>query len=276
MNDSTRRTFLTTAAAIAAVRGARGATTEEHHWGDIRLGVATYSLRQFSRADAIRIISGLGVKYVNVKSMHMPYDSTPEQLAAARAEFEAAGMKIIGGGNISLRGDEDEVKKMLTYAKNAGFPIVICAPRTDNLDVVEKYAKQFGLKIAIHNHGPKDNFPNGTAVFKAVKNMDPCMGLCYDIGHAAQTGVNVVDEIKMAHSRIYDVHMKDMMVLDDNDNWVNVGEGKIPVPEIFETLKKLRYPGTVDLEYEIHPKAPQEGMAISMAYMRGVLDGQAS
>ena len=174
--------------------------------------------------------------------MHMPYDSTPEQLAAARAEFEAAGMKIIGGGNVSLRGDENEVKKMLTYAKNAGFPIVVCAPRTDNLDVVEKYAKQFGLKIAIHNHGPKDNFPNGTAVFKAVKNMDPCMGLCYDIGHAAQTGVNVVEEIKAASSRIYDVHMKDMAVLDDNDNWVNVGEGKIPVPEIFQTLKKTALP----------------------------------
>ena len=104
MNHSTRRTFLTAAAAIAAVRSAPGATTEEHHWSDIRLGVATYSLREFSRTDAIRIISALGVKYVNVKSMHMPYDSTPEQLAAARAEFEAAGMKIIGGGNVSLRG----------------------------------------------------------------------------------------------------------------------------------------------------------------------------
>ena len=91
MNDSTRRTFLATAAAIAAVRGAPGATTEEHHWGDIRLGVATYSLRQFSRTEAIAIIKSLGVHYVNVKSMHMPYDSTPEQLAAARAEFEAAG-----------------------------------------------------------------------------------------------------------------------------------------------------------------------------------------
>jgi hypothetical protein len=38
----------------------------------------------------------------------------------------------------------------------------------------------------------------------------------------------------------------------------------------------MRYAGTVDLEYEIHPKAPQEGMAQSFAYMRGVLDGQAS
>jgi sugar phosphate isomerase/epimerase len=276
MNHSTRRTFLATAAAVAAARAASGATSEEHHWSDVRLGVATYSLRQFSRADAIQIIKSLGVKYVNVKSMHMPYDATPQELAAARAEFEAAGLQIIGGGNVSLRGDENEVKKMLTYAKNAGFPIVICAPRTDNLDIVEKYAMQFDLKIAIHNHGPKDNFPNGTAVLKAVKNMDPRMGLCYDIGHAAQTGVNVVEEIKAAGPRIYDVHMKDMTSLDDNENWVDVGEGKIPVPEIFLTLKKMRYPGTVDLEYEINPKAPQQGMAKSFAYMRGVLDGQAS
>lgn len=276
MNHSSRRTFLTAAAAIAAARSASGATSAEHHWSDVRLGVATYSLREFSRAEAIQIIRSLGVKYVNVKAMHMPYEATPHELAAARAEFEAAGLQIIGGGNVDLRGDENHVKKMLTYAKNAGFPVVICAPRTDNLDIVEKYAKQFDLKIAIHNHGPEDNFPNGSSVLKLVKNMDPRMGLCYDIGHAAQTGVNVVEEIRMAGARLYDVHIKDMTTLDAKGDWVNVGAGKIPVPEIFQALKKMRYAGTVDLEYEINPKAPQQGMAESLAYMRGVLDGQAS
>ncbi len=208
--------------------------------------------------------------------MHMPYDATPAELAAARAEFEAAGLQIIGGGNVNLKGDENLVKKMLTYAKNAGFAIVVCAPGHDNLGVIEKYAKQLDLKIAIHNHGPEDEFPNGTSVLKAVKNMDPRMGLCYDVGHAAQTGVNVVEEIQAAGNRLHDMHMKDMDSLDVKGEWVNVGRGKIPVAEIFETLKKMRYPGTVDLEYEINPKAPQQGMAESFAYMRGVLDGQAS
>ena len=73
------------------------------------------------------------------------------------------------------------------------------------------------------------------------------------------------------------MHIKDLSVdFDGSEIRVNVGKGKIPVPQIFETLKKMHYPGTVDLEYEIHAKDPQEGMAESFAYMRGVLDGQAS
>lgn len=277
MNQSTRRTFLTTAAALAAAPAVSAATTQTHHEDALPLGVATYSLREFSRADAIKIIQSLGVKYVNVKSMHLPYESTPAELAAARAEFEAAGLKIIAGGNIDLKGDDDSVKKMLTYAKNAGIPVVVCAPRRDNLGVIEKYAKEFGLKIAIHNHGTEDKlYPNGASVIELVKNMDPCMGLCYDVGHAARTGVDVVKEIEMAGARLHDMHVKDLTDLSDRSSQVSVGKGKLPFPQIFKALKKMKYPGVVNLEYEINAKSPQLGMAESFAYMRGVLDGQAA
>ena len=277
MNQSTRRTFLTTAATLAAAPAVSAATTQAHHEDALPLGVATYSLREFSRADAIKIIQSLGIKYVNVKSMHMPYESTPAELAAARAEFEAAGLKIIAGGNIDLKGDDDSVKKMLTYAKNAGIPVVVCAPRRDNLGVIEKYAKEFGLKIAIHNHGTEDKlYPNGASVIELVKNMDPCMGLCYDVGHASRTGVDVVKEIEMAGARLHDMHVKDLADLSDRASQVSVGKGKLPFPQIFKALKKMKYPGVVNLEYEINAKSPQLGMAESFAYMRGVLDGQAA
>jgi sugar phosphate isomerase/epimerase len=277
MNQSTRRTFLTTAAALAAAPAVSAATTQTHHEDALPLGVATYSLREFSRADAIKIIQSLGIKYVNVKSMHLPYESTPAELAAARAEFEAAGLKIIAGGNIDLKGDDDSVKKMLTYAKNAGIPVVVCAPRRDNLGVIEKYAKEFGLKIAIHNHGTEDKlYPNGASVIELVKNMDPCMGLCYDVGHAARTGIDVVKEIEMAGARLHDMHVKDLTDLSDRSSQVSVGKGKLPFPQIFKALKKMKYPGVVNLEYEINAKSPQLGMAESFAYMRGVLDGQAA
>jgi sugar phosphate isomerase/epimerase len=277
MANLNRRNFLTGAAALAAVPGAASAvTTAEHHWGDVRLGVATYSLREFSRTEAIAIIKSLGIRYVNVKSMHMPYEASVAELKAARAEFEAAGLQIIAGGNISLQKNDDaDVKTMLTYAKNAGFPTVVCAPTHDNLGIIEKYAKQLGLKIAIHNHGTEDKlYPNGASVLARVKNMDPCMGLCYDVGHASRTGVDVIQEIEMAGSRLHDVHIKDLAAFDDKASQVEVGKGKMPVAQIFKTLKKMNYPGYVNLEYEINAKHPQQGMAESFAYMRGVLDGQ--
>ena len=62
-----------------------------------KLGVASYSLRKFPRAEAIKMIQRLGLKYVNIKSYHLPLDSTPDQIREARKEFEDAGLTIVGG-----------------------------------------------------------------------------------------------------------------------------------------------------------------------------------
>ena len=273
---TSRRNFIAGAGALAAAPALPAVTTAEHHWGDVRLAVATYSLRKFSRSQAIEIVKKLGIKYVNVKAFHMPYYLSKKDLTAAREEFEKAGLTIVSGGNVGLREDDEEyVRYHLEYAKNAGIPTVVCAPTHKNLGYVEKYAKQFDLKIAIHNHGPEDEYyPNGASVLKRVKNMDSRMGLCLDLGHAARTGVDLIEEIEMAGDRLHDIHIKDLASFTDKSSQVEVGKGAMPVARVFETLKKIKYPGVVGLEYEINANAPQTGMAESFAYMRGVLDGQ--
>lgn len=273
--STTRRNFLTGAAALAAANAASAATMADHHWTDVRLAVASYSLREFSRDQAIRIIKDLGIQYVNVKSFHMPYYLSKEDLAAARAEFEKAGLTIISGGNISLRKDDEaDIKYHLEYAKNAGIPTVVCAPLHTNLGTIEKHAKRLGLKIAIHNHGPEDEYyPNAHAVMEKVKNMDPLMGICYDVGHASRTGEDIIEGVEMCGARLHDMHIKDLTDFSDKRSQVEVGKGKIPVVKLFQTLKKIHYPGVVGLEYEINAEAPQQGMAESFSYMRGVLDG---
>ena len=52
-----------------------------------------------------------------------------------------------------------------------------------------------------------------------------------------------------------------------------MGDGRMPVRSIFETLIAMKYQGFVDLEYEIHGDDPMPGVISSMAYMRGVLAG---
>jgi len=273
---TSRRNFIAGATALAAAPALPAVTIAEHRWSDIRLAVATYSLRKFSRSQAIEIVNNLGIKYVNVKAYHMPYYLSKEDLTTAREEFEKAGLTIVSGGNIGLgKDDEDFVRYHLEYAKNAGIPTVVCAPTHNNLGYIEKYAKKFDLKIAIHNHGPEDDhYPNGASVLKRVKNMDPRMGLCLDLGHASRTGVDVIEEIEMAGDRLHDIHIKDLTSFTDKGSQVEVGKGAIPVARVFATLKRIKYPGVVGLEYEINANAPQAGMAESFAYMRGVLDGQ--
>lgn len=243
----------------------------------IKLGVASYSLREFPLDKALAMIKTLRTPYVNFKSVHMPYEKTPAELAVARKAVEADGFQIVGGGTITFTEDTDEgVEKYFRYAKAAGMPTIVAMGAATPLRRVEKFAKQYDIKVAIHNHGTEDvNFPSPYDVLKFVKGMDPHMGLCIDIGHTVRTGTDVVQAVLDAGPRLHDMHVKDLADMMNKDSQVAVGEGKMPIPAIFRALQKINYPGYVNLEYEINAKDPLPGMQVSFAYMRGVLAGMA-
>jgi len=280
----TRRTLLKRVPAALGVATAANAllNAQEYRLGaaaDIKLGVASYSFRNFTRAQAISMTLQLGTHFLNVKDKHLPLDSTPEQIDAAVKEFHDAGIVLVGCGNVSFeKDDEDDIRHKFEYAKRAGFPLIVCAPTHVTLPKLEKFVKEYNIKIAVHNHGPEDkNFPTPQSVLEVVNNMDPRCGLCIDIGHTARAGVDPVQAIADAGPRLLDMHTKDLAD-PGNKDWktgrdsqVAVGEGKLPIKGIFAQLAKMNYNGSVDLEYEIHADDPLPGMQKSFAYMRGVI-----
>jgi sugar phosphate isomerase/epimerase len=274
-----RRNFLLSSAALAAPMAGRSAAAEPVP-GDIKLGVATYSFREFQRDLCIKHVKWLNVEYVDIKEFHLPQTDPPAALAAGRQAFDKAGLKVIGGGNITLaEPDEAGLRPHFDYAKAVGFPIMICAPRHENLAIIEKLAKEYDVKMAIHNHGPEDkNFPTAKSVLGAVKNMDARMGLCLDIGHAARAGEDVVQAVAAAGPRLFEMHFKDLRdPKGPHDqpafSQCPVGDGALPIPAIFKQLKKQGYQGVCSLEYEIEGDDPMAGMQKSFSYMRGVLAG---
>jgi sugar phosphate isomerase/epimerase len=217
----------------------------------------------------------LGVRYINFKSMHLPYDASPAEIALARQQLAAAGLELVGGGMITFETDTDDgVRKYFDYAKAAGMPLMVSTCKAATLPRIEKFVKQYDIKVAIHNHGPEDpDFPSPYDVLKAVKGMDPRIGACIDWGHTTRTGTDVVRAIADAGPRLLDMHAKDLRDLKVAESQCIVGEGKMPVAEIFRQLEKMKYHGYVNLEYEIEPDNPFPGMSQSFAYMRGVLAG---
>lgn len=241
----------------------------------VKLGVASYSLRKFSRPEAIAMIKEIGTPYINIKSFHLPYESTAEEYAAARKDFADAGLTIVGGGTITFQEDTDEeVQKYFDYAKNSGMPLMVVTGAPEIMPRVEKFAKQYDIKVAIHNHGPEDKFyPAPADALKVIENMDPRMGLCIDVGHTTRTGTDVVAAIADAGPRLLDMHVKDLSDLMVRESQVIVGRGKMPIADIFRQLIEMDYQGLVNLEYEINADDPLPGMLESFAYMRGVLAG---
>lgn len=264
--------------ALASTLGERRPTAVPSDDLGPKLGVASYSLRNFPRQQAIDMTRSLGVRFINFKSVHLAYDATPEEFAKARSELAAAGLVLVGGGMITFETDTDDgVRKYFDYAKSAGMPVIVCTSRPAVLPRIEKFARQYDIKIAIHNHGPEDpDFPSPYDALKAVKGMDPRMGLCIDLGHTVRAGADPVRAVADAGSRLHDMHAKDLRDFSSVDSQCIVGEGKIPIAEIFRELRRIRYTGYVNLEYEIEPDNPLPGMKQSFSYMRGVSAGLAT
>jgi sugar phosphate isomerase/epimerase len=272
--NTNRRTFIGTAVALTAVSKNSTAVARQSA-GNLKLGVASYSLRKFSRSEAIAILRKLEVSCVSIKSFHLPYDGSPQELAKGSQEFRDAGFEVLSGGNISLT-RPTELRKMFQYAKHASLPMMVCAPSHETLDEVESLVKEFDIKTAIHNHGPEDdNFPTPRVALKALENRDRRMGVCVDVGHTSRAGDDPVEWIRRAGPRLFDLHIKDLGNLMDARSECPVGDGAMPVVFIFKTLKEMNYQGGVMLEYELDPEDPLPGMMKSVAYMRGVLDGLA-
>jgi sugar phosphate isomerase/epimerase len=276
--NRSRRRFLGTAAAAAAwtslgrVPGADSAPLAGRSGGRLKLGLASYSMREFPLDQALAWAKLMGVTYMTFKDVHIPRTDPPEATRALRAKIEAAGITIMGGGTITIPNDPAKIKKEFEYAKNAGFPLIFVDPDPGALDTLEEMAKTYDIRVAIHNHGPENkNWPRPQDAYAAVKSRDKRLGLCIDIGHTLRTGTDPVQACRECRDRLYDMHVKDLAVKTAKESQVEVGRGVIDFPGLFKTLIEIGYQGQVGLEYEIKSKDPLPGMIESMAYMRGVL-----
>jgi sugar phosphate isomerase/epimerase len=244
----------------------------------IRLGLASYTFRDFTRGQLIGFMKQLNVFALNAKDVkdHLPMDAPQE--SAALADYAAAGIRLHAAGAIYFAKDKDEdadLRSKFEYCKRAGIGVIVAGdPAPETLPRMERFVKEYNIRIAIHNHGPEDKLWHSPLdVLKVVKEMDPRIGCCIDVGHTVRAGTDVVQAIQEAGPRLFNVHMKDLTNFESKESQVAVGEGILPVRKMFEALMATKYEGFVDLEYEIHPDDPMPGVISSFAYMRGVLAG---
>jgi len=281
-NTFSRRNFVCSSALAASAFVSKDAYTliqDRPSAGEaspIRLGVASYTFRNFSRAQMIGFLKQLNVFALNLKDVkdHLPSDM--QQELSALSDYAAAGMKPHAAGTIYFDKDEDaDIRSKFEYCKRAGIAVIVAGdPAPQTLPRIEKFVREYDIRFAIHNHGPEDKLWHSPLdVLKAVKSMDPRIGCCIDVGHTVRAGTDVVQAIREVGPRLFNVHMKDLTNFQDKESQVAVGNGIMPVAKIFEALTAIGYKGFVDLEYEINENDPMPGVISSFAYMRGVQAG---
>lgn len=275
---TSRRVFLGSAALLAAPLSS---PAESEKPAALKLGLCSYSFTgKVKLPDVIQTCKAMGVRALNIKpEFHLPYDSSPAQIAEARKMLDDAGIQLAGTGTTYLtKPDEGEIRQRFEFNKALGSPLIVIGPTAQTLPVIEKYVKEYDIKVAIHNHGPSDkNFPTPESALKVIHAMDARVGLCMDIGHTLRAGVDPVAAAKDAGPRLLDMHTKDVRKEADG-KWssVDTGDGDMPLAALFRYLEKSHYAGHCNLEYEVRTDDRNMGIAKSLGYMRGVLAGTAA
>jgi inosose dehydratase len=236
-----------------------------------QLGIASYTFREFSLEKTIEMTSRLDINNLCLKSMHMPLDSTPQDIKSMAAKVREAGIDLYGGGVIYMRSAE-EVENAFAYAGYAGMKLIVGVPEHELLELCNKKVKETGILLAIHNHGPGDKlYPTPESAYTRIKDMDPGMGLCVDIGHTVRIGVDPIEDTARFMDRVHDIHIKDEDKAEASGQTCEIGHGVIDIPGFLKMLLEKNYSKVVSFEYEKDGEDPLDGLAESVGYVRGVL-----
>jgi sugar phosphate isomerase/epimerase len=214
----------------------------------------------------------LGLVKIAFKNFHLALDATPAEIEAVVVQVRAAGLELYGGGVIYMR-SEEEVHQAFDYAAAAGMSVIIGVPDHELLPLVERKVQEYDIRLAIHNHGPGDQlYPTPASAWELVRDLDPRMGLCIDVGHTMRAGVDPSLPVERFIDRLHDVHMKDVSAAGSEGGTVEIGRGVIDIPGLLRTLARVDYRGIVAFEYEKDGSDPLPGVAESIGYVRGVID----
>ena len=236
-----------------------------------KLGMAGYTFVHFDLQTTLETMKRCDVHYLCIKDFHLPVNSTTAEIKAFHKKCAEYGVTGYAVGPLYMKSKED-IDKYFDYAKRVGVNTIVGVPDYELLPYVNEKVKETGLYFAIHLHGPDiDVYPDADDVWEHTKDLDPRIGMCLDIGHDTRNGKDPVADLKKYHSRVFDIHLKDVTGASKEGYSVEVGRGIIDFPAFVNMLREVNYTGVISLEHERNMDDPFMGIAESIGYFRAMI-----
>ena len=270
-----RRSFLAaSAAACGSAAIARLAAAKDPL--PLTLGIQLYSLRGFPVDQALDHAKALGLTQVEFYPGMFPITDDSAAIASMKQKLADRGLTISAHGVNRFTKDAAANRKLFAFAKAAGVKTITADPDPDSFASLDELVKEFDIRVAIHNHGPKHRYNKALDVLGAIKKHDQRIGACADLGHFIRSGERPTEVIRLLKGRLYGIHLKDFAEMQDRTKGVILGKGHLDVPAVMEALVAVGFPadGALSIEYEENPKDPMADLKECVAVARAAL-GQA-
>ncbi len=279
---TSRRTFLATSATACGSAALTGGASTISRMASAKeplpltLGIQLYSLRAFPVDKALDMAKELGLTKVEFYPGMFPTNANAEAIAAMQKHLADRGLSISAHGVNGFGKDAEANRKIFEFAKAVGVTILTADPAPGSFESLDELVKEFDIRIAIHNHGPRHRYNKAADVLSAVEKYDKRIGACADLGHFIRSGERPVDVIRVLEGRLYGIHLKDVAEMKDRTKGVILGKGHIDVPAVMQALVAVGFPadGALSIEYEENPKDPMAEIKECVAIAREAL-GQA-
>ena len=292
----TRRNFFATTSLALAAAGcqsiSKNGACAKCGKVNFKLGMAGYSCHRLSADETLALLKRLDVNYLCVKDFHLPFKATDAEIAAFKQKCADHGVTGYGLGPIYMD-TKDKAKMVFDFAKRFGVDTVVGVPfeykmingkktRYESRSLCEYLSglcKEYDIRYAIHNHGPDIPylFPTGETSWNMVKDLDVRMGLCLDVGHDFRAKADPVASIRKFHTRIYDMHIKNVKFDPVKNRAMPMPRGDMDMWAIVKALVEVGYTGVCSLAYESFPPKGEkpgikaEEVAESIGYFKGLM-----
>lgn len=271
MNKPSRREFLRVAAAagpLAAIgmgAGAEGVEAARRHYAELKnvvagtglrprgveggfvMGAQSFSFRKFDLAGSIQCLKDVGLDVMEFCSVHFPPDATHEGFAEVKALLAREQVKVPCYGVEGFGGDAAANRKKFEFAQALGVEVLTADVELEAFDNVEALCEEFGVKIALHNHGPGARYDKVADVLKATAGRSPLIGACVDTGHYLRSSENPHEVIEALGDRVISLHLKDWIIGGEEQI---LGKGDMDLVATAKALKAIRFNGPAVMEYE--------------------------
>lgn len=227
-------------------------------YGWLPMGIQSYSLRAYNVDDALKHIVDLGIHHVELFDAHFRIASSQDEIDVMKKKLRAMEIAISAHGVNHFSKNHDNNRKIFEFANKAGIRNLAADPDPDSFESLEKLVAEYGIRIAIHNHGPGHRYDKVADVLKAVNGRHKWIGACADLGHFIRSGEDAVKVIKALGDRLFGIHLKDFAEMKRDAKGVILGKGHLDLTGTFRALHEVHFPadGALSLEYEENEKNP--------------------
>ena len=221
----------------------------------MQISIQSWCFRTWSEPEEIiQATKACGLDYIELGSMLAdPFRET--DFMSIINTYRSNGIEVSGHGVNGLDTNQAANRTWFEFAKAIGLNnLVVSFPKDEEVETalcLEPLCEEFGIKIAIHNHGRKHNLGSPDALDRVFSRTTNNIGLCLDTAWMLDSGYDPVEMAEKYRDRLHGVHLKDFIFArDGRPEDTVIGEGNLRLDALLQLLSDTGYDQFLTIEYE--------------------------